>query len=77
MSVGLNLLSGLSVLSAGRLRARLKGRIMADRAGLGFVGFIFGGVTAVVMLVAATVVIGHADGRFVLDSAPAYIASNQ
>jgi len=50
---------------------------MADRAGLGFVGFIFGGVTAVVMLVALTVVIGHADGRFVLDTAPSQIASNQ
>ena len=43
---------------------------MADRAGLGFVGFIFGGVTAVVMLVAVTVVIGHVDGRLVLDASP-------
>ena len=43
---------------------------MADRAGLGFLGFIFGGVTAVVILVAVTVVIGHVDGRFVLDAAP-------
>ena len=50
---------------------------MADRAGLGFVGFIFGGVTAVVMLVAVTVVIGHVDGRFVLDTAPTLIAANQ
>jgi hypothetical protein len=50
---------------------------MADRAGLGFLGFIFGGVTAVVMLVAVTVVAGHADGRFVLDTAPTQIASNQ
>ena len=38
---------------------------MADRAGLGFLGFIFGGVTAAVMLVAVTVVIGHVDGRLV------------
>ena len=50
---------------------------MADRAGLGFLGFIFGGVTAAVMLMAVTMVIGHADGRFVLDTAPTQIASNQ
>ena len=50
---------------------------MADRAGLGFVGFIFGGVTAVVMLVAATVVISHAGDHFALDTAPSQIASNQ
>ena len=50
---------------------------MADRAGLGVVGFIFGGVTAVVILVAVTVVIGHVDGRFVLDTAPTQIAANQ
>jgi hypothetical protein len=40
---------------------------MVDRAGLGFLGIIFGGITAVVMLVAATVVIGHAEGRLALD----------
>jgi hypothetical protein len=50
---------------------------MADRAGLGVLGFIFGGVTAVVILVAVTVVIGHVDGRFVLDTAPTQIAANQ
>jgi hypothetical protein len=50
---------------------------MADRAGLGFLGFIFGGVTAAVMLVAATMVIGHIDGRFVLDTTPTQIAANQ
>ena len=33
-------------------------RIMADRAGLGFIGFIFGGVTGAVMLIAVSVVIG-------------------
>ena len=49
---------------------------MADRAGLGFLGFIFGGITAVVMLVAATVVIGHAEGRLVLES-PAPIAATK
>jgi hypothetical protein len=50
---------------------------MADRAGLGFLGFIFGGVTAVVMLVAVTVVIGHAEGRLVLDPPPAPIAASR
>ena len=50
---------------------------MADRAGLGVLGFIFGGVTAVVILVAVTVVIGHVDGRFVLDTAPTQIAANR
>ena len=50
---------------------------MAVRAGLVFLGFIFGGVTAVVILVAVTVVIGHVDGRFVLDTAPTQIAANQ
>ena len=48
---------------------------MADRAGLGFLGFIFGGVTAVVILVAVTVVISHVNGRF--DTAPTQIAANQ
>ena len=50
---------------------------MADRAGLGFLGFIFGGVTAVVILVAVTMVIGHVDGRFVLDTAPTQIAASE
>ena len=50
---------------------------MADRAGLGVLGFIFGGVTAVVILVAVTVVISHVDGRFDLDTAPTQIAANQ
>ena len=51
---------------------------MADRAGLGFVGYIFGGVTAVVMLVAVTVVIGHVEGRLVLDASPqTFVAASQ
>jgi hypothetical protein len=49
---------------------------MADRAGLGIVGWIFGGLTAVVMLVAVTVVIGHADGRLVVDASPTQIVSH-
>lgn len=50
---------------------------MADRAGLGIVGFIFGGVTALVMLIAVSVVIGHVDGHFALEASPAQIAANQ
>ncbi len=49
----------------------------ADRAGLGFLGFIFGGVTAAVMLMAVTVVVGHVDGRFTLDMPPAQITASQ
>jgi hypothetical protein len=48
---------------------------MADRAGLGFLGSVFGGVTAVVMLVAATVVIGHAEGLLVLDEPAPIVAT--
>jgi hypothetical protein len=42
----------------------------ADRAGLGLLGFIFGGVTAAVMLVACTIVVGHVEGRWTLDPSP-------
>ena len=49
----------------------------ADRAGLGFLGYIFGGVTAAVMLVAVTVVIGHVDGQLTLENAPIRIAATQ
>ena len=48
---------------------------MADRNSLGFLGFIFGGVTLAVMLMAATVVFSHLDGHFVLESAPTAIAN--
>ena len=47
----------------------------ADRAGLGFLGLIFGGVTAAVMLVACTVVLGHVDGRFQLETQSAQAAA--
>jgi len=50
---------------------------MADRAGLGFVGFILGGITAAVMLVAVTLVISHIDGSLAIDAAPTQIATNQ
>ena len=56
----------------------LQGRIMtADRAGLGFLGLVFGGVTMAVMLVACTVVLGHVEGRWALEAAPAAIAALQ
>ena len=42
--------------------------MIADRTGLGLLGFIFGGVTAAVMLTAFTVVLGHVDGRWALDA---------
>ena len=41
---------------------------MADRSGLGFLGFIFGGLTAAVMLVAVTVVMAHVEGSLMLAS---------
>jgi hypothetical protein len=50
---------------------------MADRAGLGFLGWIFGGVTAAVMLVAVTVVIGHVGGEIAFDNQPSRIAASQ
>ncbi len=36
---------------------------MADRRSLGILGFLFGGVTAAVMLVAVVMVKHHIDGR--------------
>lgn len=47
----------------------------ADRAGLGFLGLIFGGVTAVVMLVACTVVVGHLEGRLQFENQTAAVSS--
>ncbi len=40
---------------------------MADRRSLGIVGFVFGGVTAAVMLIAVIVVKQHVNGRATLD----------
>jgi hypothetical protein len=55
-----------------------QGRVMtADRAGLGFLGFVFGGVTAAVMLVACTVVAGHVQGGWAIDAAPVTIVAQQ
>ena len=51
---------------------------MADRRSLGILGFVFGGVTAAVMLIAVMVVKSHID-RITLDSAqlPILAASGQ
>ena len=43
---------------------------MPDRSGLQLVGFIFATVTLAVMLTAAMVVKGHADGSYSLEVAP-------
>jgi hypothetical protein len=40
---------------------------MADRSGLQLLGFVFCGVTAAVMLMAAVVVYGHVGGQPALD----------
>ena len=42
---------------------------MVDRTGLQLVGFIFATVTLAVMLTAAMVVKGHADGSYSLETA--------
>jgi len=44
-----------------------QGMIMADRAGLKFVGFIFATVTLAVMLATGMVVKGYADGAYSLE----------
>ena len=50
---------------------------MADRRSLGIVGFVFGGITAAVMLVAVLVVKSHVDGRASLDPArPSVMAAS-
>jgi hypothetical protein len=41
---------------------------MADRRSLGLLGFLLGGVTAAVMLIAALAVKHHMDGRVTLDA---------
>jgi hypothetical protein len=52
---------------------------MADRRSLGIVGFVFGGVTAAVMLIAVMVVKSHIDGRLTLDPVrtPVVVAAAQ
>jgi len=48
---------------------------MVDRGGLKLVGFIFATVTLAVMLTAAMVVKGYADGVYELE--PTVVASNE
>lgn len=45
---------------------------MADRRGLGVLGYIFGGITAFVMVTAFTVVLGNT-GRLAADPVPSAI----
>lgn len=47
---------------------------MADRSGLGVVGYILGGITALVMITAITVVVGHVEGRLAIESTPIALA---
>jgi len=42
---------------------------MADSRSLGILGFVFGGVTAAVMLIAVMVVKNHVDGRAAVERA--------
>jgi hypothetical protein len=44
-----------------------------DRASLGFLGLVFGGITAAVMMLAFTVVLQHVDGRLTLETEPVAI----
>jgi hypothetical protein len=51
---------------------------MADRRSLGIVGWVFGGITAAVMLVALVVVKHHVDSRWTDEAPmPAMAASGQ
>jgi hypothetical protein len=49
-------------------------QMLVDRNGLGVLGLIFGGVTAAVIFVACTVVLGHLEGRYDLE-VPAQVAA--
>jgi hypothetical protein len=51
---------------------------MADRNSLGVLGYIFGGLTALVMVTAFSVVISHVEGRLALEpAAPAIIIAQR
>ena len=49
---------------------------MADRRSLGILGFVLGGVTVAVMLIAVMVVKNHVDGRLTLDARMPVIAAS-
>jgi len=44
---------------------------MADKSSLGLLGFIFGGVTVTVAVIAGFLVISHLEGKLILDEATA------
>jgi hypothetical protein len=50
---------------------------MADRTGLGVLGLVFGGVTAVVLLIAVFVVTSHVDGHLAPDNGQELTFSGQ
>jgi hypothetical protein len=51
--------------------------VMADKSSLGLLGFIFGGITAIVALIAGFLVIGHVEGKLMLDeSSPTAVAAS-
>jgi hypothetical protein len=50
--------------------------MMADRKSLGMLGFMFGGVTAAVMLIAVVVVKNHIDSRPTLDAVKAPVMAS-
>lgn len=52
---------------------------MADRRSLGIVGFVFGGITAAVMMMAIMAVKNHVDGQLTLEGGqlPVFAASAQ
>jgi hypothetical protein len=50
---------------------------MADRTGLGVLGLVFGGITAVVLLIAAFVVTSHVDGDPALQNGQAATSMEQ
>ena len=48
---------------------------MTDKISLGFVGYVFGAVTAAVIVVAALVVTAHVSGRMAIDDGRAPVVS--
>jgi len=49
---------------------------MADKSSLGLLGFIFGGITAIVALIAGFLVIGHVEGKLMLDESATPITAS-
>ena len=53
---------------------------MADKSSLGILGFIFGGITVTVAVIAGFLVISHLEGKLSLDeanAAPISVAGNR